>query len=179
MAADSIIQIFIICKAFTSTVILHFRKQEKSDSARSGLCGRCSKMSQWNCSRSKACVCRAVCGRALSCNRTISRESLPLRQDNLRTHRPAENELHFAPRSRRDSQSAQPCPQLSLNLLRDKIQRTPSWGNFQHHTEHQKLIIGCNKTGARTVCANVLYFLDEPRIVTYGPLRSLTNRGRR
>ena len=35
---------------------------------------------------------------------------------------------------------------------------------FQHHTEHQKLMIGYNKTGARTVCANVLYYLDDPRI---------------
>ena len=34
---------------------------------------------------------------------------------------------------------------------------------FQHHTEHQKPIIGCNKTGVQTVCANVLYFLDGLR----------------
>ena len=65
--------------------------RRKSDGARSGLCGGCSMMSEWNSSGSKACVCRAVCGRALSCNRTIPRESLPLRQDNLRSHRPAEN----------------------------------------------------------------------------------------
>ena len=39
----------------------------------------CSKMSQWNYSHSKAYVCRAVCGRELSFNRTITRESLPLR----------------------------------------------------------------------------------------------------
>ena len=26
---------------------------------------------------------------------------------------------------------------------------------FQHHTEHQKPMIGCNKTGAWTVCANI------------------------
>ena len=33
---------------------------------------------------------------------------------------------------------------------------------FQHHTEHQKPMIGCNKTDARTLCTNVLYFLDGP-----------------
>ena len=69
-----------------------FGNRKKPDGARSGLYEGCSKMAQWNCSRSKACVCRAVCRRALSCNRTIPRESLPLRQYNLRSHRPAENE---------------------------------------------------------------------------------------
>ena len=38
---------------------------------------------------------------------------------------------------------------------------------FQHHTEHQKPMIGCNKIGARTVCANVLYFLDGLRSLHY------------
>ena len=60
--------------------------------ARFGLYGGCSNMSQWNCSLSKAWVCRAICGRALSCNRTIPRAILPLRQDNLRYHRPVEKE---------------------------------------------------------------------------------------
>ena len=54
--------------------------RKKSDGARSELYGGCSKMSQWNCSCSEACVCREVYGRALSCNRTIPRDSLPLRQ---------------------------------------------------------------------------------------------------
>ena len=44
-----------------------FGNRKKSDSTRSGLHGGCS-MSQWNCSHSKACVCQAVCGCALSCN---------------------------------------------------------------------------------------------------------------
>ena len=68
-----------------------FGNREKSDGARSRLYGGCLKMCQWNSSRSKACVCLEVCGRALSCNRTIPCESLPLQQDNLRSHRPAEN----------------------------------------------------------------------------------------
>ena len=68
-----------------------FWNRRKSDGARSGLYGGCSKISQWNCSLSKACTCRAVCGRALSCSRRIPRESLPLREDNLSYHRPAEN----------------------------------------------------------------------------------------
>ena len=84
----------------------HLRRVYQFDGA--GLYGGCSKMCQWNCSRSKACVCRAVCEHTLSCNKTIPRESLPLRQDNLRSHRPAENEKHLAPHSRLDSQSAQP-----------------------------------------------------------------------
>ena len=33
---------------------------------------------------------------------------------------------------------------------------------FQHHSEHQKPMISCNKTDAWTVCADVLYFLDGP-----------------
>ena len=68
-----------------------FGNRKKSGGVRSGLYGGCSKMSQWNYSCSKACVCWAVCRRALSCNRTIPRENLPLRQDNLRSHWPAEN----------------------------------------------------------------------------------------
>ena len=69
-----------------------FGNRKKSDSARSALYGGCSNLFQWNYSRSKACVWRTVCGHALSSNRTIPRESLPLGQDNLRSHRPAENE---------------------------------------------------------------------------------------
>ena len=82
---------------------------------------------------------------------------------NLRSHLPAENEQHFVPRSRRDSQSAHPWPQLSMHLPRDKVRRTTAWGPFQHHTEHQKQIIGCHKTGAWTVCTNVVYFPDGLR----------------
>ena len=48
-----------------------FGNRKKSDGARSGPYGGCSKITQWNCSRSKACVCWPVCGRALLCNRTI------------------------------------------------------------------------------------------------------------
>ena len=59
--------------------------------ARSRLYGGCSKMCQWNYSHCKACVFWAMCGCAFSCNRTITRECLPLRQDNLKSHRPAEN----------------------------------------------------------------------------------------
>ena len=59
--STSILQVFIICEVFSSKVLPHFWKQEKKfNRARSGLYGGCSKMSQWNCSISKACVCRAV-----------------------------------------------------------------------------------------------------------------------
>ena len=72
-----------------------FGNRKKSDGASFGLYGGRSKISQWNCSRSKACVCRTVCRRAVSCNRTIPRESFPLQQHNLRSYRPAENEKHL------------------------------------------------------------------------------------
>ena len=99
--STSILQVFVTRKRLPVRCSFIFGNRKKSDDARSGLYGGCSKMFQWNYSRSKACVCRAVCGLALPCNRTISHESLPLRLDNLKSHRPAENEL--TPRS---SQSA-------------------------------------------------------------------------
>ena len=91
-AAYSILQSSSFAKRILARCSFIFGNRKKSDGARSGLYGGCSKMSQWNCSSSETCVCRAVCGRALSCNRTIPRESLPLRKDNLRSHRPVENE---------------------------------------------------------------------------------------
>ena len=98
---------------------------------------------------SKACACWVVCGRALSCNRKIARESLPLLQDNVRSHRmqKTNNTSHLIVGGI-----------LNRHLPRDKVRRTTSWRNF-HRTEHQKPMIGCNRTGAWTVCANVLYFL--------------------
>ena len=75
--STSILQVFIICGAFTSKV-LHFGNKKKYDSTRFGLYGGCSKTSQWNCSGSKACVCRAVYGRALLCNNNSTRERADL-----------------------------------------------------------------------------------------------------
>ena len=163
-SSTSTLQVFITAKRLPARCSFIFGNRKKSDGARSGLYGGCSKMSQWNCSCSKSCVCRGVCRHALSCNRTIPSESLPLQQDNLRFHRPAENKWCLTSHSRWDSQSAQPSPQLSLHLPSDKVRRTTAWGNFQYHTEHQKPMIDCNKTGAWTLCANILYFLDGLRI---------------
>ena len=50
-----------------------------------------------------------------------------------------------------------------MNIPRGKARRTTTRGNFRHHTEHQETMIGCNKTDAWTVCAKVLYYLDDPR----------------
>ena len=55
-----------------------------------GLYGGCSKF-QWNCSRSKACVCREIFGRTLSYNRTIPREILP----NISPMQKTNNTLHL------------------------------------------------------------------------------------
>ena len=109
-----------------------------------------------NCSHSKACVCRAVCGRAFLWNRTIPRESLSLRQDNLRSHRPAENE-HLAPHPRRDFQSVQ-------------LSSLTTWQGPTYNCMRQLFNITLNTrsqwsavTGARTICANVLYSVDGLR----------------
>ena len=132
-----------------------FWKQEESDGVRSGLHEECSKMSQWNCSRSNACVCRTC----IVVQRIYSTRELALsaRLPNIFTA----CRKRITPRT---SQSARfsivPWPQLALLLPRDKVRHTTVRGNFQHHTEHQKPMIGCKKIGARTVCANVLYLMD-------------------
>ena len=103
-------------------------------------CTEDARMSHWNCSRSKACVCRAYAD--VHCYETeqfharaclfgkITLDLIGLRETNNTSHL-----------SRRDSQSAQPWPQLPLHLPRDKVRRTTAWGTFQHHTEHQKPMI--------------------------------------
>ena len=117
-------------------------------------------MFQWNCSRRKACACRAVCGRALSCNRTNPRKSLPLRQDNLRSHR-----LYRKRITLRTSQSAVfsigTAKATAISALTTLQGSTYNCMRHFHHTKHKKPMIGCNKTGARTVLANVIYFLDD------------------
>ena len=70
----------------------------------------------------------------------------------------------ITPHSQRDYQSEHPWRQLSLRLPGDKSDVQLHETTFQHHTEHQKPMIGCNKTGVRTICENVLYSLDGPRI---------------
>ena len=62
------------------------------------------------------------------------------------------------------AEDVQPWLQLYLHLPRVKVRRATARGNFQHRTEHQKSMIDFNKTGAQTVCANVLYFLEGLRI---------------
>ena len=101
-------------------------------------------------------VCWAVCGRALPCNRTIPRESLPLRQDNLSSHRPAKktnNTLHLTVGGSLNRQSRGHCYLCTYHVTRSDVQ-------LYEETFQQKPIIVCNKTGTRTVFANVLYFPD-------------------
>ena len=122
-----------------------FGNRKKSDGSRSGLDGGCSKMSQWNCSRSKACVSQTVCGRALKCNRTLTRESLPLRQENLSSHRPAENEEHLALTvggilNRHSHGHSYLC---TYHVTRFDVQLHEA--TFQYHTEHQNPTIGCKQ----------------------------------
>ena len=60
---------------YTSKVLLHFWKQEKSPMVPGPVCTE----DAWRCSNGivhwARLVCRAVCERALSCNRTIRHES--------------------------------------------------------------------------------------------------------
>ena len=46
-----------------------FRNRKKYEGARSGFYGGSSKLSQWNSSSSRACVCWAVCGRVINYNK--------------------------------------------------------------------------------------------------------------
>ena len=114
-----------------------FGNRKKSDGVKSGLYGGCSKMSQWNCSHRKACVCRAVCGRALLCNRTIPRESLPLWKDNVRSFiglQKTNNTSHLTVggifyRHRHDHSYL-----CTYHVSRFDLQLHEA--TFQHHTEH-------------------------------------------
>ena len=164
-------------------------------------------MSQWNCSRSKACVCQAVCGRALSINRTIPRERLTLRRSCIARRRCSNGIAHAARlvyvrqyadvHCRATEQfHARACLFAKITKVLIGLQKMNNTSllavggilnrhshdhsylctyrvtrsdvqlyeaTFQHHTEHQKPKIGCNKIGARTVCENVLYFPDGLR----------------
>ena len=130
-------------------------------------------MSQWNCSRSKAYVCRAVCGRALSGCITIPRGSLPLRLDNLTSHRPAENEYtsHLTVCGILNRHSHGHSYLCTYQVTRSDIQLLDAISNI---TEDQKPMIGCNKTGARTVCAYIVYFLDGPCINEHNILLTIS-----
>ena len=127
-----------------------FGNRKKSDDARSGLYGGCSKMSRWNCSSSKAFVCRAICGRATeqfhpkistACeNRITPRTSLC---GILNRHSHDHSYLWTYHVTRSDVQLHGAIFKITLNT---------------------RNLMGCNKTGAWTVYATVLYFLDGPCI---------------
>ena len=157
VAAESILQVFIICKAFTSI----FGNRKNSNGVRSWLYGGCSNISQWSCSRSKVCVCRAVCGRALSDNWTIPHESLPLLQDNLKSYRPARKRItrHLTVGGILNRYSHGHNYLCTYHVTRSDVQLHEAIVNI---TQHEKPMIGYNKTGVQTVCANVLYFQDGP-----------------
>ena len=137
-----------------------FANRKNSDVARSELYAGCSKMSQWNCSRSKTCVCRAVCG-DVHCRATeqfharaclfskISQDVISLQKTNDTSHLTVSGILN-----RHNHGHSYLC---TYNATRSDVQLNEA--TFQHHSEHQKPMIGCNKTGARTVGANILYFL--------------------
>ena len=116
-------------------------------------------MSRRNCSRCKACVCRAVCRCAVSCNRTIPRESLPFRQDNLRSHRlqKTNNTSHLTVGGILNRHRPGHSYLCTYHVTRSDPQLHEQLFNI---TQHQKPMISCNKTDARIVCTNVLYFLN-------------------
>ena len=122
-----------------------FGNRKKSDGARSGLYGGCSKTSQWNNSRSKACICLAECGRALSCNRTIPHESLLLRQDNqnLIVLQKTNNTSHPKVDGILNRHSHGHSYLCTYHVTRSDNQLHES--TFQHYTEHQKPMMDFNK----------------------------------
>ena len=138
-------------KRLPARYTLIFGNRKKSDGARSGLYGGCSKMSQWNCS----CVCRAVCGRA------IPRESLSLQQDNLRSHRLAEknNTSRLTVGGILNLHNHGHSYLCTYHMTRCDVQLHEA--TFQRHTEHKKPMIGCNKTGARTFFTFSMAFVDR------------------
>ena len=89
---NRILQVFIICEAFASKVLLHFWKQEKIRRCQVRTIRRLLEDVPMELLTQQGLCLEAVCGYTLSCNRTIPRDSLPVRQENLRFHRPAENE---------------------------------------------------------------------------------------
>ena len=155
----SILQVFITCEVFTIKVILHFWKQEKDRLCQVRNVWRMLKDVPMELLTQQACVCWAVCRHALLYNRTIPCESLPFQQDNLRSHWPAENGL--APLNQHNHDHSYLC---TYHVTRSKVLLHEE--TFQHHSEHQKPMIGYNKTGAWTVCTKVLYFLDGLRIIS-------------
>ena len=136
-----------------------FGNRKKSDGAWSGLYRGCTKMTQWNCSHSKACVCLAVWGCAFSCNRTIPHESLSLRQDNLRSHLPANNTSHLTVGGILNRHSHGHSYLCTYHVTRSDIQLHETIFNITLNTRNQWQL---EENSAWTVCANVLYFLDGP-----------------
>ena len=72
---------------------------------------------------------------------------------NLRSHQPAGIKQHTS-QSAGFSIGTAMATAISA-LTTDKVWRKSAWDNFQHDTEYQKPMIGCNKAGAWTVYANV------------------------
>ena len=77
---NSVLQVAIICEVFTSKMLLHFWKQEQVQWCQVRSVRRMLEDVPMELLMQKACVCWAVCGCSLSCNRTIPCESLSLRQ---------------------------------------------------------------------------------------------------
>ena len=164
VAADSILLVFIICEAVTSKVLLHFWKQEKNPKVPGPDCTEDAR----RCPNGIAHAARIVSAgqyadvhfrateqfHAEACLfGKITCDFIGLQKTNNTSHITVGGILN-----RHSHGHSYVCTYHVTNL-------TTAWSNFQHRTEHTKPAIGCNKTGAWTVCANVVYLLDGLRIL--------------
>ena len=164
--STSILHVFIICEAFTSKVLLHFWKQEKV-----------RRVHVQTVLRMLEGVPMDLLTQQDLCLQGSMQTCIVVQQNN--STREIDSSIRWPKISSASRKRIKPGTSQSagfsigkavatalsaLTTWQDPIRRTTAWGNFQHHTEHQKPIVGWNKIGARTVCANVLYFLDVLRI---------------
>ena len=77
---DSVLQVLIICMSFTSKLLLHLQEEVKVRWCQVRTVGRMVKCVPMELIMQQGLCLLAVCGRALSWIRTVSRESLPLRR---------------------------------------------------------------------------------------------------
>ena len=139
-----------------------FENRKKSDGLRSGLYGRCSKMCQCICAARFLSVGQYADVHCRATEQFHARACLfgKITKDLIGLHKTDDISL-LTVGGILNQHSHGHSYLCTYHVTRSDVQLREA--TFQHHTEHQKPVIGCNKTGGRTVCANFLYFLDGPR----------------